>query len=80
MDEFKIESEEMEMLGEAMGFYVALKASAVSRHKMYKDESMDRMFQKMDNYAMAGALWTKLMKAQGIPQEKITEYLEQAKN
>jgi hypothetical protein len=34
----------------------------------------------MDNYAMAGALWTKLMKAQGIPQEKITEYLQQAKN
>lgn len=80
MDELKIEREEMEMLGEAMSLYLSLKASAVSRHKMYKDESMDRMFQKMDSYAMAGALWTKLMRAQGVPQEKITEYLQQAKN
>jgi hypothetical protein len=75
MDKFELDSQEVEMLAEAMSIYVTLSNLEVSRHKMYKDESMDRMFQKMDKYAAAGVLWTKLMKAQGITQERISEQL-----
>jgi hypothetical protein len=52
----------------------------VAQHKMYKEESMDRLFKKMDAYASTGLLWSKLMKAQGIPQEAITEYLERVRD
>lgn len=68
--------QEMEILSSSVSMYLTLANLEVARHKMYKEESMDRLFQKMDGYASAGVLWAKLMKAQGIPQETIAEYLE----
>jgi hypothetical protein len=68
--------QEMEILSSSVSMYLTLANLQVARHKMYKEESMDRLFEKMDSYASAGVLWAKIMKAQGIPQEAIAEYLE----
>lgn len=67
---------ELELLSSSVSMFLTLANLEVARHKMYKEESMDRLFAKMDAYASAGVLWAKLMKAQGIPQEVISEYLE----
>ena len=70
--------EEMEILHEAMGLYMTLANLEVARHKMYKEESMDRLFQKMEAYANAGIVWVKIARAMGVPQEAIAEFLESA--
>jgi hypothetical protein len=72
----EFDEDEMVMLGSAVSMYLQMNGLRVSQHKMYKEESMDRLFKKMDRYVSAGALWTKLMRAQGISQEAIAEYLE----
>lgn len=72
----EFDEQELEILGSAVSMYLQMTSMRVGQHKMYKEESMERLFKKMDAYASTGVLWTKLMKAQGIPQEAITEYLE----
>jgi hypothetical protein len=72
----EFDEDEMVMLGSAVSMYLQMNGLRVAQHKMYKEESMDRLFKKMDSYVSAGVLWTKLMRAQGIPQEVISEYLE----
>ena len=69
--------EEMEILHEAMGLYMTLANLEVARHKMYKEESMDRLFQKMEAYATAGVVWVKIARAMGVPQEAIAEFLQE---
>ena len=69
--------EEMEILHQAMGVYMTLANLEVARHKMYKEESMERLFQKMEAYATAGVVWVKIARAMGVPQEAIAEYLEE---
>jgi hypothetical protein len=83
MDEkvvIEFDEQEMEILSSSVSMFLTLANLEVARHKMYKEESMDRLFQKMDGYASAGILWAKLLKAQGIPQEVISEYLERVKD
>jgi hypothetical protein len=72
----EFDEEEIELLSSAVSMFLTMTNIEVSRHKMYKDESMDRLFAKMEAYANAGVLWTRIMKAQGISQETISEYLE----
>jgi hypothetical protein len=76
----EFEEEEIDILGLAVSMYLQMTGMRVTQHKMYKEESMDRLFKKMDAYASTGVLWSKLMKAQGIPQEAITEYLERVRD
>ena len=76
-DEMKFDKEEMSIIHDAMTMYLALTNLEVSRHKMYKDTSMDRLFEKMEHYATAGVVWVKIAKAMGVPQEEIARYLEE---
>lgn len=72
----EFDEKEVELLSSAVSMFLTMTNIEVSRHKMYKDESMDRLFAKMDAYANAGILWARLMRAQGISQETISDYLE----
>jgi len=75
-DEREFSREEMEVLHKAVTMYLTISNIEVARHKMYKEESMDRLFEKMENYATAGVVWVKISKALGVPEEAIIEYLE----
>lgn len=76
-EELQFSREEMEIMHNAMNLYMTLSNLEVARHKMYKEESMDRLFEKMENYATAGVVWVKIAKAMGVPQEAIAEYLQE---
>jgi len=76
-DEMGFNQQEMEILHQAMSIYMTLTNVEVARHKMYKESSMDRLFEKMEAYATAGVVWVKLARAMGVPQEEIARYLEE---
>jgi len=76
-EKLELDRRELSMVHEAMGLYMTLKNLEVARHKMYKEESMERLFQKMEAYATAGVVWVKIARAMGVPQEAIAEYLEE---
>ena len=75
MDKLELDKTDIDMMSEAMSMYLTLASIEVSRHKMYKDTSMERLFDKMEVYARAGMLWSKIAQAKGISQEDITEFL-----
>ena len=75
MDKLELDKTDIDMMSEAMSMYLTLAGIEVSRHKMYKDTSMERLFNKMEVYARAGVLWAKLAQAKGISQEDIAEFL-----
>lgn len=76
--DLQLTREEAEILHKATTMFMALSHGQVSRHKMYKEESMDRLFEKMELYTNAGVVWVKISKALGVPEEVITEYLRDA--
>ena len=75
-EKLELDRRELGMVHEAMGLYMTLKNLDVARHKMYKEESMDRLFEKMEAYADAGVVWVKIARAMGVPQEVIADFLE----
>jgi len=75
-DEIQFSREEMQVMHAAMTMYLTVSNIEVARHKMYKEESMDRLFEKMESYATAGVTWVKISRALGVSQEEIAEYLE----
>ena len=76
-EKLELDRRELSMVHEAMGLYMTLKNLEVARHKMYKEESMDRLFEKMEAFADAGVVWVKIARAMGVPQEVIAEYLQE---
>lgn len=78
MNNVEFTRDEMITLYEGLGMLVALRGKMVSKHRMYKEESMDRLFEKMEAYTEAGMIWVKMSKALGLTQEEISEYLENA--
>lgn len=76
MNDMDFTKDEMMTIYEAVGLMVAIKGGMVSQHRMNKDTSMDRLFEKMEAYTEAGLVWVKMSKALGVSQEEISEYLE----
>lgn len=74
----RLSEQELKLVHEAMGIYMTVANIEIGRHKMYKETSMNRLFEKMEAYANAGVVWVKIAKAMGIPQETIAEFLEKA--
>lgn len=78
MNDMDFTKEEMVTIYEAVGMLVALRGGMVSQHRMNKDTSMERLFEKMEAYTEVGLIWVKMSKALGLSQEEISEYLEKA--
>ena len=75
-EKLELDIRELGMVHEAMSLYMTLKNLEVARHKMYKEESMERLFEKMEAFADAGVVWVKIARAMGVPQEVIADFLE----
>lgn len=74
----ELDEKELKIIHAALGLYMTVSNMEVAQHKMYKEESMDRLFEKMESYANAGIVWVKIARAMGVPQEVIAEFLESA--
>lgn len=78
MNDMEFTKEELVTVYEAVSMMVALRGGQVAKHRMYKETSMDRLFEKMEAYTEIGLVWVKMSKALGLSQEEISEYLENA--
>lgn len=72
----EITETEADILAMGAAMFLTFTAERINHHNNHKDYSMDKLFAKMEMYAVAGDLWARLQKLQGVSQEDIAEYLE----